>query len=73
MMGCKHYDAASYTSLGEIIPCGGINEQDARYRYWSTIYNEADKLYYTFFTGHKYQLNAGDSRENGYDDVTCPL
>ncbi len=56
-------DAASYTSLGEIIPCGGINEQDAAIGTGSTIYNEADKLYYTFFTGHKYQLNAGDSRE----------
>ena len=56
-------DAASYTSLGEIIPCGGINEQDAALGTGSTIYNEADKLYYTFFTGHKYQLNAGDSRE----------
>lgn len=56
-------DAASYTSLGELIPCGGINEQDAALGTGSTIYNESDKLYYTFFTAHKYELNVGDSRE----------
>lgn len=56
-------DAASYTSLGELIPYGGINEQDAAIGTGSTIYNEADKLYYTFYTGHKDQLNPGDSRE----------
>ena len=56
-------DAASYTSLGEMIPCGGINEQDAAIGTGSTVYNENDKLYYTFFTGHKYELNEGDSRE----------
>lgn len=56
-------DAASYTSLGELIPCGGRDEQDAALGTGSTIYNEADKLYYTFFTAHKYELGDGDSRE----------
>ena len=56
-------DAASYTSLGELIPCGGINAQDAALGTGSTIYNEADHLYYTFFTGHKYELGDGESRE----------
>ncbi len=55
-------DAANYTSLGELIPCGGIAEQDAAIGTGSTVYNESDKLYYTFYTGHRYQP---DSNENG--------
>lgn len=47
-------DAANYTSLGELIPCGGLKDQDAALGTGSTIYNEADKLYYTFYTGGKY-------------------
>lgn len=55
-------DAASYTSLGELIPCGGLAEQDAAIGTGSTIYNAADNLYYTFYTGNKYQPT---SSENG--------
>jgi len=47
-------DAASYTSMGELIPCGGLYEQDAALGTGSTVYNEADKTYYTFYTGHSY-------------------
>ena len=43
-------DAASYTSMGEIIPCGAANELDAALGTGSTIYN--DGVYYTFYTGH---------------------
>lgn len=45
-------DAASYTSLGELIPVGERQEQDAALGTGSTIYNEADQTYYTFYTGH---------------------
>ena len=48
-------DAASYTSMGELISCGGLSEQDAAIGTGSTIYNPSDKLYYTFYTGNKYQ------------------
>ena len=56
-------DAASYQSLGELIHCGGINEQDAALGTGSTVYNEADGLYYTFYTGHRYQPTAADNGE----------
>lgn len=59
--GVSTKDAASYTSLGELIPCGGINEQDAAIGTGSTIYNPSDKLYYTFYTGNKYQPTSSDN------------
>lgn len=54
-------DAASYVSMGELIECGGIEDQDAAIGTGSTVYNEADKLYYTFYTGNKYQPTASES------------
>lgn len=59
--GVSTKDAASYSSLGELIPCGGINEQDAAIGTGSTIYNPADKLYYTFYTGNKYRPTSTDN------------
>lgn len=59
--GVSTKDAASYASLGELIPCGGINEQDAAIGTGSTIYNPSDKLYYTFYTGNKYQPTSADN------------
>ena len=56
-------DAANYQSLGELIHCGGINEQDAALGTGSTVYNDADGLYYTFYTGHRYQTTATDNGE----------
>ncbi len=47
-------DAAHYTSLGELIPCGTQDEQDAAIGTGSTVYNPSDRLYYTFYTGNKY-------------------
>ena len=61
--GVATKDAASYESLGELIPCGGISEQDAALGTGSTVYNEADGLYYTFYTGHKYQPTSADNGE----------
>lgn len=43
-------DAASYQSLGELIPCGSATELDAALGTGSTIYN--DGVYYTFYTAH---------------------
>ena len=54
-------DAASYTSLGELISCGGLAEQDAAIGTGSTIYNPTDRLYYTFYTGNKYQPTSSDN------------
>lgn len=54
-------DAASYTSLGELISCGGLAEQDAAIGTGSTVYNPSDKLYYTFYTGNKYQPTSSDN------------
>lgn len=54
-------DAASYTALGELISCGGLAEQDAAIGTGSTIYNPADKLYYTFYTGNKYRPTSADN------------
>lgn len=45
-------DLSSYTSMGELIPCGTKTDVDAALGTGSTIYNEEDKLYYTFYTGH---------------------
>lgn len=48
-------DGASYQSLGEMIPTGSIEEQDAALGTGSVYYNEADQTYYTFYTGHAYR------------------
>jgi len=50
--GVSTKDLSSYQSLGELIPTGTAAEADAALGTGSTIYNEADKLYYTFYTGH---------------------
>lgn len=50
--GLRTTDAASYTSLGELISTGTASEADAAIGTGSTIYNESDGLYYTFYTGH---------------------
>lgn len=56
-------DAANYTSMGELIPYGGLAEQDAAIGTGSTIYNDADKLYYTFYTGGKYRPALNDAAQ----------
>lgn len=61
--GISTTDAANYESLGELISCGGINEQDAAIGTGSTIYSESEKLYYTFYTGNKYQPTSTDNAQ----------
>lgn len=46
-------DAASYQGLGETIACGAASEDDPAIGTGSTVYDEATKTYYTFYTGHK--------------------
>ena len=41
----------------------GLAEQDAALGTGSTIYSEADHLYYTFYTGNKYQPSSSDNAE----------
>lgn len=48
--GVSTRDAASYESLGELIPCGSATELDAALGTGSTIYHEG--VYYTFYTAH---------------------
>ena len=50
--GVSTKDAGSYTSLGEVVPTGTAAEPDAAIGTGSTIYNESEKMYYTFYTGH---------------------
>lgn len=61
--GLSTTDGANYTQLGELIPCGGLQEQDAALGTGSTVYNDADGKYYTFYTGNKYQPTADDCGE----------
>lgn len=56
-------DAAHYTSLGEVIPCGSLEEQDAALGTGSFFYSEEQGLYYCFYTGHKYEVGEGEVRE----------
>ena len=51
--GVSTQDGASYTSLGEVLPFGAsIWEQDAAIGTGCCMYNEADGLYYLYYTGH---------------------
>jgi beta-fructofuranosidase len=56
-------DAASYTSLGEVIPCGSADEIDAAIGTGSTIYENG--VYYTFYTGH----SADASKTGGFGEA----
>lgn len=61
--GVETKDGASYTSLDEVLPCGGINEQDAALGTGSVVYDESSKLYYLFYTGHRHLPAAGEATE----------
>lgn len=56
-------DAASYTSMGELISCGAATELDAALGTGSTIY--ADGTYYTFYTAH----SANPAATNGITEA----
>lgn len=48
-------DCANYTSLGELLHAGAPAEQDAGVGTGCCVYDEANKMYYIYYTGH----NAG--------------
>ena len=63
IFGVATKDGATYESLGELIPCGGRDEQDAAIGTGGTIYNPVDKLYYTFYTGNKFKPSSDQNAQ----------
>ena len=61
--GLETKDAANYTSLNEVLPTGGIAEQDAALGTGCVAYSEADHLYYIYYTGNKHQPKAGEDAQ----------
>ncbi len=45
-------DGATYRSLGEVIPTGTQSEMDGALGTGSVIYDDATKMYHTFYTAH---------------------
>ena len=54
-------DGASYTSLGELVPYGSIDEQDAAIGTGCAVYNGDTGLYHIYYTGNKYQPTASEN------------
>lgn len=61
--GLQTKDAANYTSLNEVLPTGSISESDAALGTGCVVYNEADKLYYIFYTANRHQPKAGEDAQ----------
>ena len=61
--GLQTTDAANYTPLGEVLPTGSRAEQDAALGTGCVVYNEADKLYYIFYTGNRDQPKVGEDAQ----------
>lgn len=56
--GISTRDCASYESMGELISTGSVMELDGAIGTGSTVYNEADGTYHTFYTGHSVNIEA---------------
>lgn len=56
--GVRTTDAANYTSMGQLIPCGSIDSQDAALGTGCVVYSPNDQLYYAFYTGNRYNPTA---------------
>lgn len=61
--GVRTSDVCNYEAMGEMIPCGGLYEQDAALGTGSMIYDDAQHLYYYFYTGHANEVVKGGCRE----------
>ena len=58
-------DGASYQSLGECVPCGSLDEQDAAIGTGSAIYCSEVQTYYLYYTGERYapRMKEGDNMQ----------
>ncbi|MBQ9339967.1 MAG: DUF4975 domain-containing protein [Paludibacteraceae bacterium] len=61
--GVETKDAASYTSLNEVLPTGARAEADAALGTGCVVYNEQEKLYYIFYTANRDQPKAGEDAQ----------
>jgi len=58
--GLETNNAASYTQLSEVLPTGSVAEQDAHLGTGCVVYNEADRLYYIYYTGEREMPKSGE-------------
>ena len=58
-------DGATYQSLGECVPCGSLDEQDAALGTGSAIYCAEEQTYYLYYTGERYapRMKEGDNMQ----------
>ena len=63
LWGVRTTDAATYTSMGEVLPTGRVGEQDAALGTGCVVYDETEKLYYIYYTGERYKPAADEDRQ----------
>lgn len=61
--GVRTTDAANYTPMGEVLPTGRAGEQDAALGTGCVVYDEAQQLYYIYYTGERYKPAADEDRQ----------
>ncbi len=61
--GFRTDDAANYTPMGEVLPTGRAGEQDAALGTGCVVYDEAQQLYYIYYTGERYKPAADEDRQ----------
>ena len=63
LWGIRTTDCATYTPMGEVLPTGRAGEQDAALGTGCVVYDEAQKLYYIYYTGERYKPAADEDRQ----------
>ena len=63
LWGVRTTDAATYTSMSEVLPTGRAGEQDAALGTGCVVYDETEKLYYIYYTGERYKPTADEDRQ----------
>ena len=63
LWGVRTTDAATYTSMSEVLPTGRVGEQDAALGTGCVVYDETEKLYYIYYTGERYKPTADEDRQ----------
>lgn len=61
--GVETKDVANYTPLSEVLPTGTIEEPDAALGTGCAVYNEADSLYYIYYTANNHLPKAGEDAQ----------